>query len=1156
MFCPHCGAQVPDSAKTCPACSYDLAKPRQRPEAAADSRTTVGTHAVADPRVVDLDSGILATGDPAGEAPGAGRSPRAIVIAAVAIVAVLAILVAVFAFGGLGPLGSAGGGGGSGSASSGDIAAVEQKVFSRDVVLSLDVSGSMEGDRLSKMKDASKVFVDTALTDGTRIGLISYSGGAQALSDLSDDREVLAEGIDELASRGDTNMEDGLRRAYEMLADSAADSRVIVLMSDGAPQTGIVGDELIAYADEIKQEGIRIYTIGLDESEEGHALMLAVASEGCHFEVSDIDKLGGFFADVASEVSGVRYLFVRVTFPTDAARVSVSCEGETLSDSDGGRTRTSFGTLTLEDALDGNGEVDAGRTVAVLRLVEGRDYDVSIEGLQAGFADISIGRADGTGAYEDIRSFSNVPVAKGSCMSLTAAGDGATQLGIESLGEMGSNAASGIMAGIVLDAGVDQTVDLADASGTGAVARARAEAFRHALSVVVVGVCICGVVATVAIAAEVLLLSDRLRTGRMVACCVLTGIAVFAAGGVILWQTGAPSVLLEELGSDSGHDGDDRQEVCFGSVVTVSVSRTARIVPQERAGTPLEHYVVYLVRAVAPDGSAVDVTDAERIEVSGADGFAVDDLLAGLADDITYFACVRDDEGVERCLPPIVPSEGGRDGRIDIVPPDKGAQVDLDAARASAYLAKILELEQRYGEPSAQYLPYDWGAQGLEGWSYIDGLNYAGVVDFGDGEPRLVVAYYDGDDLAELPGSTTFDYQDKFKVEVWEYDAKMGGVRRVAQTAPSFSMFGLAFLTLMDAEVAGRPSTYLIVGIPEGFGAEYDPYNDISMWGIADDGAFGSIDAHLIVDEGLEDSFWAPRDGDVRLSGAGGIDDMARTAQTALDTVAELQDVVDAAVAGAADVAVVADGEADGDPASASPVADVTGEEVLTEVAVPQFTYGEHDGTRNHYWGYVELSGGDPAAIDKINEELKADYDAELEHTLNYELSEGGVAEDLDCLSYRSALTYCSDGIAGIRIQRYSTYWGAHGGTFMESRVYDLATGEQMDLCDAVGMSEGELREAAIGAIVTYVRENPDSHSLGMSMDLSSHDVEEYVTDLVEGGSVVYLLTKEGVTVFTGDYAMGSFADGNREIVIVPFGDDNLLGTDVSGAYAMKDLVE
>lgn len=329
-----------------------------------------------------------------------------------------------------------------------ETAAEPAEAPSRDVILTLDVSGSMEGDRLAKMQDAAKTFIDVVMGERTRVGLVSYAQDAHVLADLTDDETVLTQGIDALAAAGDTDIEASLRQAEQMLAESDADQKIIVLMSDGEPTEGLAGDDLIAYAGTLKDQGTRIYTIGLDESSEGHALQLAIANEGCRYDVENADELRGFFSDIASEVTGERYLYVRITVPRGAAQIDVTLDGETLSSTADGQERTSFGTLSYEDNVDGAGTA-AQDGVTVLRLKEGPAYDVSITGTADAAMDVTVGLADEAGEYEDQRSFTGIPLTEGTVVSLAASDAERTQLSVSQPAGAGSEAtgAAGSAAG-------------------------------------------------------------------------------------------------------------------------------------------------------------------------------------------------------------------------------------------------------------------------------------------------------------------------------------------------------------------------------------------------------------------------------------------------------------------------------------------------------------------------------------------------------------------------------------------------------------------------------------------------------------------------------------------------------------------------------------
>ena len=290
----------------------------------------------------------------------------------------------------------------------------------RDVVLVLDSSGSMDGTPLDETKKAATKFVDTVLEQSASVGVVKYDDEAEIVSPFSNSADYLKRSITAIDTGGATNIEDGLSVAESMLSGSSAKKKIIVLMSDGSPNEGKVGDELIEYADKLKKQGIYIYTLGFfeelgfDKSSAQH-LMEQIASEGCHYEVSDSDSLVYFFGDIADQINGQKYIYVRIACPVD---VSVEYNGEILDSSDILlNTRTSFGTLTFEEtdtqSYDSDyeyyDEADTDR-VKILRLKEGKDYDILIEGTGRGRMNYSIGFMNDEGEYSDFRKFNNIKI--------------------------------------------------------------------------------------------------------------------------------------------------------------------------------------------------------------------------------------------------------------------------------------------------------------------------------------------------------------------------------------------------------------------------------------------------------------------------------------------------------------------------------------------------------------------------------------------------------------------------------------------------------------------------------------------------------------------------------------------------------------------------
>jgi Ca-activated chloride channel family protein len=142
----------------------------------------------------------------------------------------------------------------------------------RDLMLALDVSGSMAQpdfvvngrpvDRHAVVNAVARDFV--ARREGDRVGLVLFGTRAYLQAPLTADRGAVTSMLEEsevgLAGQ-ETAIGDAIGLAVKRLRERPAQDRVLILLSDGASNAGVL-DPLQA-ADLAAREGIRIYTIGV-----------------------------------------------------------------------------------------------------------------------------------------------------------------------------------------------------------------------------------------------------------------------------------------------------------------------------------------------------------------------------------------------------------------------------------------------------------------------------------------------------------------------------------------------------------------------------------------------------------------------------------------------------------------------------------------------------------------------------------------------------------------------------------------------------------------------------------------------------------------------------------------------------------------------------
>ena len=155
---------------------------------------------------------------------------------------------------------------------------IEQAVNGRDLMLVVDVSGSMKEDdfvlnnrrvdRLTATKQVATDFIDRRI--GDRIGLVLFGTTAHLQTPLTFDHTTVATLLDEafIGITDDdpaTSIGDAIGLAVKRLKNQATDSRVLILLTDGANTAGKVSP--LQAADLAANTDVKIYTIGIGADE-------------------------------------------------------------------------------------------------------------------------------------------------------------------------------------------------------------------------------------------------------------------------------------------------------------------------------------------------------------------------------------------------------------------------------------------------------------------------------------------------------------------------------------------------------------------------------------------------------------------------------------------------------------------------------------------------------------------------------------------------------------------------------------------------------------------------------------------------------------------------------------------------------------------------
>lgn len=167
-----------------------------------------------------------------------------------------------------------------------------------DVVLVIDCSGSMEGDKLTNTRKAAKAFGQKLLTEGstTRIAIVTFIKEATAYNNGhfygATELSAFEAAVDAATyANGGTNQQAGLHVAQQLLNTSAAGLKNIVILSDGEATYSYRISGTVSCTEEVPVEerlfgGYLYATSNVD---------WATANISCNYDLRDGDGIDGYF---------------------------------------------------------------------------------------------------------------------------------------------------------------------------------------------------------------------------------------------------------------------------------------------------------------------------------------------------------------------------------------------------------------------------------------------------------------------------------------------------------------------------------------------------------------------------------------------------------------------------------------------------------------------------------------------------------------------------------------------------------------------------------------------------------------------------------------------------------------------------------------------
>lgn len=234
-----------------------------------------------------------------------------------------------------------------------------------NLVLVVDVSGSMAREnRLSMVKQSLKLLVNQLMW-GDKVGIITYGSVGQVVLQPTRvrRRDHIVNTIQMLFPGGSTFAEQGIRLGYQMANRMFDPNRInrVILCSDGVANVGQTGpDELVKMIKSSANRGITLTTVGFGMGNYNDVLMekLADNGNGQYAYIDNLDEARRLFVDKLSGTLQViaRDVKIQVDFNPDVVRSYrlLGYENRDVADN------------KFRDNREDGGEIGAGHQVTAL----------------------------------------------------------------------------------------------------------------------------------------------------------------------------------------------------------------------------------------------------------------------------------------------------------------------------------------------------------------------------------------------------------------------------------------------------------------------------------------------------------------------------------------------------------------------------------------------------------------------------------------------------------------------------------------------------------------------------------------------------------------------------------------------------------------------
>ena len=169
-----------------------------------------------------------------------------------------------------------------------------------EVLMLIDISGSMKGDGIKEAKNAMETFAKNSTLPNLYIGIDKFANRHDTHLGFTNDKKRINYSIKNLSVDGKLGYGtegSGLFNALKHKFSRDAVGKIVIVLTDGEWRSE---DEAVYQAEQLKNDDVQIYAVGVAES--NYEFLEKVASKGCAKKI-DASELAEAFSDIAGSIA-------------------------------------------------------------------------------------------------------------------------------------------------------------------------------------------------------------------------------------------------------------------------------------------------------------------------------------------------------------------------------------------------------------------------------------------------------------------------------------------------------------------------------------------------------------------------------------------------------------------------------------------------------------------------------------------------------------------------------------------------------------------------------------------------------------------------------------------------------------------------------------